>query len=382
MTSNDVDFLRLEKSNEIVNNVNNAHDNTGTTVQSDTLSRKNSVHARFEHSTSPFEIIESFKNTFGTDSITGMYRPIEYHGVTEILLKNTEIKNEVLNKGINIRGKLYEINEIPGIWTNVLIRGIDHEISATEVLTILKPFGNVGPQKKLCFKGTNVLNGERSIRIQIKKKIPNLLKFNNRWCQLFYPGVILQCFRCKLEGHLAGGCSLGKCYNCGNNGHLRSSCTNPCFKCHTKHTTPWCTIKENISPQPTDKIEMVVDTTTLETKVVIDATTSEIKKDATGKDPLEEPMDDPLEDPMNDPLENPLKDDLLTNLETKIATTTRAQTPLFQKNLDTNTQTFGDSRNLIKKLIAPTKSSLNKKRKTNLKRTNSKKEQKNKYHNI
>ena len=193
-----------------------------------------------------------------------MYRPLEFHGFTEILLSTLEMKLEVLKSGVSIRGVQHDARDIPGTWTNLIIRGIDHEIKDTELDNVLKTFGTVGSKRRLCFRDTKIFNGERSVSIQIKNKVPNLLKICGRWCQIFYPGVLLQCFRCHMEGHLASTCPLNRCHNCGLNGHSRSLCREACFKCNDRHVTPWCTlnISREIAPTSSENEKKQIDNVT------------------------------------------------------------------------------------------------------------------------
>ncbi|KAH7986120.1 hypothetical protein HPB49_026111 [Dermacentor silvarum] len=119
----------------------------------------------------------------------------------------------------------------------------------------LQVFGKVLGISEECVPGfPSVGTGNRRIRMEMARPVPNLLRVGDRVIQCEYEGVARLCRRCNLEGHHAVACETPKCVRCEQFGH--ESCDAACVRCGGDHAVSSCPVRTYSSvasgsePQP------------------------------------------------------------------------------------------------------------------------------------
>ena len=127
----------------------------------------------------------------------------------------TAIKNEFreqFSQGIATpKGKIFpEMPKTPAMRIN--IRAIPVEIPDKTVVETLQKFGpgTVKHVQRVYHKGTNILNGYRTVTIEdyVPQKLPQFVRFEGANCKIFFPAdefaAIKTCRKCLTRGHDAG----------------------------------------------------------------------------------------------------------------------------------------------------------------------------------
>ncbi|XP_077536004.1 uncharacterized protein LOC144148327 [Haemaphysalis longicornis] len=83
-------------------------------------------------------------------------------------------------------------------------------------------------------------NGTRSIKMEMRKPMPNFIFVRECKVQIEYRGVKRVYSRCGQSGHNWGDCQAPWCDRCQAFGHDATSCTAVCRKCGGKHATVDC----------------------------------------------------------------------------------------------------------------------------------------------
>lgn len=146
----------------------------------------------------------------------------EYRGVRTKVVRvfgyPSDLPDQALSEGLQVFGKVLGISEehVPG-------------------------FPSVG-------------TGNRRIRMEMARPVPNLLRVGDRVIQCEYEGVARLCRRCNLEGHHAVACETPKCVRCEQFGH--ESCDAACVRCGGDRAVSSCPVRTYSSvasgsePQP------------------------------------------------------------------------------------------------------------------------------------
>ncbi|KAH7979997.1 hypothetical protein HPB49_012477 [Dermacentor silvarum] len=108
--------------------------------------------------------------------------------------------------------------------------------------TELEVFGKVLGISEECVPGfASIGTGNRRIRMEMARLVPNLLRVGDRVVQCEYEGVAWLCRRCNLEGHHAVACETPKCTRCEQFGH--ESCDAACVRCGGDHAVSSCPVR-------------------------------------------------------------------------------------------------------------------------------------------
>ncbi|KAH7980469.1 hypothetical protein HPB49_016361 [Dermacentor silvarum] len=146
--------------------------------------------------------------------------------------------------------------EYRGVRTKVVkVLGYPSNLPDQALSAWLHVFGKVlGISEECVPRFPSVGTGNRRIRMEMARPVPNLLRFGDRIVQCEYDGVARLCRRCNLEGHHAVACETPKCARCEQFGH--ESCHAACVRCGGDHAISSCPVRTYSSvasgsePQP------------------------------------------------------------------------------------------------------------------------------------
>jgi hypothetical protein len=179
--------------------------------------------------------MQKIEEKFGKDIIKGFRRWQEDPSKIEITMKTEVLKNVLLQNKFEYKGTVYQGERLPDDFMPVCIRGLPHEIEDRDVAEFLSFYGEVGHMRRLKFKGTEWLNGDRMIQIKMKIAIPNFIVIRHEKAQALYFGVRKQCLKCRSTEHLVAECPRNACFNCGSQKHRQIHCDGICKKCNVTH---------------------------------------------------------------------------------------------------------------------------------------------------
>lgn len=124
----------------------------------------------------------------------------------------------------------------------VRVFGYPSDLPDQALSSELAVFGKVLGISEECVPGfSSVGTGNRRIRMEMLRPVPNLLRVGDRVIQCEYEGVARLCRRCNLEGHLAVACETPKCVRCEQFGH--ESCEAMCVRCGGDHAISKCSVR-------------------------------------------------------------------------------------------------------------------------------------------
>ncbi|KAH7977336.1 hypothetical protein HPB49_000702 [Dermacentor silvarum] len=146
--------------------------------------------------------------------------------------------------------------EYRGVRTKVVrVFGYPSDLPDQALSEGLHVFGKVLGISEECVPGfPSVGTGNRRIRMEMARPVPNLLRVGDRVIQCEYEGVARLCRRCNLEGHHAVACETPKCVRCEQFGH--ESCDAACVRCGGDDAVSSCPVRTYSSvasgsePQP------------------------------------------------------------------------------------------------------------------------------------
>ncbi|KAH7969253.1 hypothetical protein HPB52_016298 [Rhipicephalus sanguineus] len=143
-----------------------------------------------------------------------------------VTVRNVEVKFEY--RGVRVK--------------TVRVLGYPADASDSALLNGLAAYGKVlgvGYEHVPDFK--SVLTGNRRVRVEMARPVPNLLPVGSRIVQCEYDGVVRQCRRCFFPGHHAADCKVPQCERCAEFGHAR--CEAVCKRCGEDHALSACKVR-------------------------------------------------------------------------------------------------------------------------------------------
>ena len=194
------------------------------------------VHFAHKGSLDAVAFCYKIEEIYGESSVIGLTR-MQDPSIVEVMMKTEDLKNKILTGlPFEFKGKEFKAMPIPGEFTSVLIKGLSISIDDRDVIEYLRAFGEIGRTKRFRYKDSRFLNGNRMYEVRMNTPVPNLIVIKQNKAQALYPGVKVQCIRCRQTSHLIAECPRGACYNCGMQGHQQNSCKGTCKKCSLSHT--------------------------------------------------------------------------------------------------------------------------------------------------
>lgn len=85
-----------------------------------------------------------------------------------------------------------------------------------------------------------ICTGVRICRLEMKEKVPNILRVGGQMVSVMYPGVVQLCRKCELPGHKVADCRAVLCERCFGYGHKEDACSLPCKRCSGDHHWKMC----------------------------------------------------------------------------------------------------------------------------------------------
>ena len=87
-------------------------------------------------------------------------------------------------------------------WVNVT--RLSYGVPSEAVQAALSPYGKILTIKMDSYQGVYV--GVRNVLMEITAPIPSNIRIADHWCNVFYPGQIPTCFKCRQSGHTRAKC--------------------------------------------------------------------------------------------------------------------------------------------------------------------------------
>ena len=179
----------------------------------------------------PEEVLEHAKAAIRAEEI----RAIQ---VTErtclITLRTNGAKQQLIDAGINLKGRRWFPKTIDSDTTNITIKDAPVELSDRYLCTQMMRFGQIvpGSMRRGKIKGTNIENGTRYLQMKgIKNAVPVCNKFGRFDIRVFCDNNKTACKYCSLTDHEYFRCPAKpsrdkKCYICSDPSHLKKDCPN------------------------------------------------------------------------------------------------------------------------------------------------------------
>ncbi|KAH7939895.1 hypothetical protein HPB52_018877 [Rhipicephalus sanguineus] len=142
-----------------------------------------------------------------------------------VKVRNAEVKFEY--RGVRVK--------------TVRVLGYPADASDSALLNGLAAYGKVlGMDYEHVPEFKTVLTGNRRVRVEMARPVPNLLPVGSRIVQCEYDGVVRLCRRCFFPGHHAADCKVPQCERCAEFGHAR--CEAVCKRCGDDHALSACKV--------------------------------------------------------------------------------------------------------------------------------------------
>lgn len=106
-------------------------------------------------------------------------------------------------------------------------------VSNDELAAVLGRYGRVLQVAEELHQNTPIplKTGTRIVDMEMNTPVPNLITVCGFTVPVTYRGVVMQCRRCLLTGHMKVDCRTPYCDRCSSFGHGEDSCVAPCLKC-------------------------------------------------------------------------------------------------------------------------------------------------------
>lgn len=110
---------------------------------------------------------------------------------------------------------------------------LPYAVDNRELIDALKPYGQVIEVMEETYADTpvRIKTGTRIVDMEMTSPVPNIITVCGFSVPVTYKGVVLQCRRCLLTGHLKADCNTPYCDRCKSFGHCEEVCNAPCLKC-------------------------------------------------------------------------------------------------------------------------------------------------------
>lgn len=123
----------------------------------------------------------------------------------------------------------------------ITILRINPLVADSDLAAALAPYGKVRTIQYQSFKGfPYVETGNRLVKMEMAKPVPNFLHVRGERVQCEYKGVKRVCSRCGQQGHSGADCKTPWCAKCTTFGHDAEECTARCRRCQGCHATADC----------------------------------------------------------------------------------------------------------------------------------------------
>lgn len=116
----------------------------------------------------------------------------------------------------------------------------------SELVAVLKRYGRVLNVTDEIYSNLpgNIKTGTRLVEMEMSEPVPNIITVCGFSVPATYRGVVMQCRRCHLQGHLRAACNTPFCDRCKSFGHKDGVCKAPCLKCKSAdHHWRDCTVR-------------------------------------------------------------------------------------------------------------------------------------------
>lgn len=110
---------------------------------------------------------------------------------------------------------------------------LPHAVANSELAEELKRYGRILDISDETYADTpvRIKTGTRIVEMEMISPVPNIITVCGFSVPVTYKGVVLQCRRCLLTGHLKADCATPFCDRCKAFGHSAELCKAPCLKC-------------------------------------------------------------------------------------------------------------------------------------------------------
>lgn len=211
--------------------------------------------------TPPGTTLKEIRDAISTEIGPDKLRVLQQLTNGEYLIETTEnhLAEELIDNGFDCQELHISCHPPRGQSTNVSIMGLRAYIADDDILTALRPYGEIkGEVIRLKYKADHDLagleNGNRLVRmILTKPSIPYSLKIADEWCRIIHTNQQAICHECHEIGHSRRHCPQIVCHRCSSKGHLSRDCDQPPPPPAEPSTQPERpTAEHNAANNPTD----------------------------------------------------------------------------------------------------------------------------------
>lgn len=146
---------------------------------------------------------------------------------------SAEFFHRVIAPSLRIAGSVPTSRWLGAERKKIRVAFLPHAVPNSELADALKSYGRVVDITEEVYADTpvRIKTGTRVVEMEMTMPVPNIITVCGFTVPVTYKGVVLQCRRCLLTGHLKADCSTPLCDRCKAFGHCANVCKAPCLKC-------------------------------------------------------------------------------------------------------------------------------------------------------
>lgn len=205
------------------------------------------VNVGDNQSVKPKDIIEAVNKLVGKGKL---YACVRKSGNMYLLTFEDQTVANLVSDGVQCGEKHFECKSVKSNNMNVSFMNVDPYVPDGEIISKMEEMNLtvIGDVRRVCYKDTEVENGNRVCRIKLPPNfvsLPYLMKLSDGEASGMYRVIHDNqrklCHNCHKEGHLFRECPEFLCYKCSKQGHFKRQCTavwcQQCFKydCERNH---------------------------------------------------------------------------------------------------------------------------------------------------
>ena len=148
-------------------------------------------------------------------------------GIVRLTFQDESTRNEVLVRGISFQGTQLRVVCAMSEVRSLFVCDLPVEVPDDVVSSFLASFGDVVHVTRSTYKDfPSVCDGNRIVRIVLKKDVPYFVRMADCNCRVWYARQPVQCVICRESGHVGRDCPLsGRCRCYHQPGHVARLCT-------------------------------------------------------------------------------------------------------------------------------------------------------------
>lgn len=187
------------------------------------VSRPLTGQLRLPDDASALDVTRAFWTQYGKESIVSCQSSGK--SKFEITFGSTRFYEATRAGGLLIADTKIFLEPLEETTRWLTLRNAPYELPRAAIVSALSTYGHVLHHEfEVPAEMAPVTNGNRRIRMRMRRPVPNFLKIGAYNVMVTYAGVVRLCRRCNGEGHVASACATPFCKVCHEWGHDISDC--------------------------------------------------------------------------------------------------------------------------------------------------------------